>query len=191
MTSPAERAPVEDPTVLVVDDDRALAETYALWLEERYETRVATSGAEALDVVDEAVDVALLDRRIPRLSGDWVLERIREEGPDVSVAMVTAVEPESEVAEMEFEAYLGKPVDRADLVETVEDLLAVAAWDERVRELFAVSTKLGLLGEGRGDEEAVAALRERRAELERDLAEALEEVDDECRLFRAVERVRE
>jgi CheY-like chemotaxis protein len=40
---------------------------------EEYEVRTATGGPEALDLVDEEVDVALLDRRMPRMSGDELL----------------------------------------------------------------------------------------------------------------------
>ena len=59
----------DSSTVLVVDDNRELAEAYAATLREQYDTRTACSGREALDVVDETVDVVLLDRRMPSVSG--------------------------------------------------------------------------------------------------------------------------
>jgi CheY-like chemotaxis protein len=72
------------PVVLVVDDDEDLAETCEYWLEAgQYEARVANSGEEALKVVDETVDVVLLDRRMPTLSGDEVLAELRDRGFDM------------------------------------------------------------------------------------------------------------
>jgi CheY-like chemotaxis protein len=64
---------VDEGTVLVVDDEPQLAELYSMQLAEEYEVRTATGGPEALDLVDEEVDVALLDRRMPRMSGDELL----------------------------------------------------------------------------------------------------------------------
>ena len=64
---------VDEGTVLVVDDEPSLAELYSMQHAEEYEVRTATGGPEALDLVDEEVDVALLDRRMPRMSGDELL----------------------------------------------------------------------------------------------------------------------
>ncbi len=49
------------PIVLVVDDDEDTADTYTDFLAEAYTVRTAYSGADALDLVDTAVDVVLLD----------------------------------------------------------------------------------------------------------------------------------
>jgi CheY-like chemotaxis protein len=66
-------------TVLIVDDESEVADVYALRLREEYETRTAYGGEEALDTIDSDMDVVLLDRRMPDLSGDEVLERIRSD----------------------------------------------------------------------------------------------------------------
>ena len=67
-----------DATVLVVDDEEAVADAYTAQLEGEYETRTAYSGKEALETVDDGVDIVLLDRRMPGRSGDEVLERDRK-----------------------------------------------------------------------------------------------------------------
>ena len=117
----------ESRTVLVVDDEPNLADLYAAWLGERYETRVAYGGAEGLDLFGEDVDIALIDRLMPEMSGDEVLEHIRDTGHDCQVAMVTAVEPDFDIIEMGFDDYLVKPILRDELLEAVQNLLSRAA----------------------------------------------------------------
>jgi DNA-binding response OmpR family regulator len=150
------------PTVLVVDDDRDLAETCAIWLDD-YDVRTAFDGEQALAAADQDVDVALLDRRMPDLSGDDVLARWRDRGIDCQVSMLTAVEPDAAIIDMSFDAYLVKPVSRSEILETVADLLRRDALDDELREFFALSATLGAL-ESRSneiDQARVDALRER------------------------------
>ena len=66
----------DEPTVLVVDDDRQLADLYAAWLRGEYDVRTAYGGEEAIEAMSGAVDVALVDRLMPRIPGDEVLKRI-------------------------------------------------------------------------------------------------------------------
>ena len=70
------------PTILVVDDERQLADLYATWVGDDYAVRTAYDGQSALEQADEAVDVVLLDRHMPDLTGDEVLGRIRDRGLD-------------------------------------------------------------------------------------------------------------
>lgn len=84
-----------DPVVLVVDDEEDLANLYSQWLSDDYAVRTAYNGEQALERLDETVDVVLLDRRMPGLSGDDALNRIREREYDCRVAMVTAVDPDT------------------------------------------------------------------------------------------------
>ncbi|PSQ22810.1 DNA-binding protein, partial [Halobacteriales archaeon QS_9_67_17] len=94
---------------------------------------------------DEAADVALIDRLMPDLSGDEVLDRIRDEEYECRVAMVTAVEPDFDIIEMGFDDYLVKPVRREELNEAVQDLSDRAAYSERLREYYALSSKRATL----------------------------------------------
>ena len=128
-------------TVLVVDDEEAYVDAYATWLGERYRVRTATSGEVALDNLDFEVDVVLLDRRMPGLSGDEVLKQIRDHGYDCRVAMITAVEPDFDIIGMGFDEYLVKPVSREDLFDIVETLLTRAELDARVQECFSLVSK--------------------------------------------------
>ncbi|MEE6211445.1 response regulator [Salarchaeum sp. III] len=135
----------ETPTVLAVDDDTDLADTYAIWLDEEYDVRTAYGGEDALSKLDDDVDVVLLDRRMPGLSGGEVLEHIREQGYDCRVAMLTAVEPDDDIVDMEFDDYLTKPVTREELVEAVEDLYTRLTLDDAFQELYATTSKIAVL----------------------------------------------
>ncbi|GAA0716123.1 DNA-binding response OmpR family regulator [Halorubrum trapanicum] len=134
-----------DATVLAVDDEPDLAELYRVYLDPAYDVRIATGGEEALDAMDESVDVVLLDRRMPDMSGHEVLEEIRGEGYDARVAMLTAVEPDVDIVEMPFDDYKTKPVTKEDLLTLVEVLLHRAAFDERSQEFFALASKKAAL----------------------------------------------
>ncbi|WP_435346306.1 response regulator [Haloarchaeobius sp. HRN-SO-5] len=111
-----------DGTVLVVDDDVDLADTYALWLRDSYEVRTAYGGDEALDACDVSVDHVVLDRRMPAVSGETVLRQLRARDATFQVAVVSAVRPGMEAHQLPFDAYLLKPVDRERLMGTVDRL---------------------------------------------------------------------
>jgi len=153
------------PVVLVVDDDEDLAETCEYWLEAgQYVPIVANSGEEALEAMTADVDAVLLDRRMPTLSGDEVLEAIRERGFDVPVAMMTAVAPDTDIVDMPFDDYLVKPVSQDDVLEAVDEMLARSSFDDDVREYFAMSSTESALAARESEElrdaEELAALRD-------------------------------
>lgn len=159
------------PTVLVVDDDEDVIETYKFWLDDEYDLRTATSGQEALEQLEAAVDVVLLDRLMPGLSGEEVLEEIRASGFDCRVAMATAIEPDPSIVEMPFDAYVTKALDYEEVQETIERLLARSEYDETVREHYAVAEKLATLEDQHPDDkladsEEYQRLRERFEELD-------------------------
>jgi DNA-binding response OmpR family regulator len=134
-----------EPVVLIVDDEPELVEVYRHFLDEEYEVRSATSGEGGLEELDTAVDVVLLDRRMPDMSGDEVLEEIRMRGVDCRVVMVTAISPDVDILDLEFDEYLTKPVDKAEIQDAVERMLARDALKQRVLETFALASKLATL----------------------------------------------
>lgn len=130
--------------VLVVEDERELAETYAAHLDE-YVVEVAYGGEEAFELLDGTVDVVFLDRRMPVVSGNEVLAYIEEEGLDCRVAMVTAANPDFDIIDFRIDDYLVKPVSGRDVRESVERLLALDAYDDRMRELSSKKLKRNVL----------------------------------------------
>lgn len=130
-----------EPTVLVVEDEASLAEVYAAHLSDQYRVLTALSGAEALDIIDERVDVVLIDRKMPGMSGDELLREIDRRGYDCQIAMVTAVTPETEIVDFAVVDYLVKPVGGSELRQTVARLAMIATHRERVREFVELSMK--------------------------------------------------
>lgn len=133
------------PTVLVVEDEVDLADLYASWLDGQYDVRVANTAEDALDILDEHVEVVLLDRRLPDMSGDEFLDAIRDQRYHCQVAMVSAVDPDWDILEMRFDAYVVKPVERDELLGLVSRLLARRLYNEEVRNFFALASKRATL----------------------------------------------
>ncbi|SDN28235.1 Response regulator receiver domain-containing protein [Halogranum gelatinilyticum] len=174
------------PLVLVVEDEPDLADLYATWLSTEYRVRTAYGGHEALDALDDDVAVVLLDRRMPDLSGDEVLNAVRERGIDCRVAMVTAVEPDFDIISMGFDDYLVKPVTKDALRETVSTLCTRNTYDTGVQELFALASKKALLESEKGNAELAESeeyieLSDRIAVLREELDETIGSVDDHDR----------
>lgn len=110
--------------ILVVDDEvRAvsfLKDELERW---NYEVLVATSGSEALQIVEShRPHLMLLDIRMPGLNGIEVLRRAKDVDPSLSVIMVTAV-AEQAIAKEALQAgaddYVTKPIDLNYLETTI------------------------------------------------------------------------
>lgn len=173
----------ERPVVLAVDDQERVCQAIELWLGEEYQIEMALSGSEALERMSDQVDVVLLDRHMPGMSGSEVLDKIRERGYDCRIAMVTAVDPDFDIIDMPFDDYLSKPVNRQDLREVIERLLDVDRYDDRMAELYTVSKKIASLETEKtqpqldesGEYRDLVALQE---ELESEITRLDESVDD-------------
>lgn len=175
-----ERGPhggLESPTVLIVEDDADLAELYAEWIDRAYSVLVAHDGAQALEMLDEEIDIVLLDRRMPGLSGKEALAEIRERNIDCFVAMVSAVAPDFDVLEMGFDHYLSKPVSKDDLSETVDVLLKRANYHGLVQRYYSLAARCAALESEKSGSDLDAS--DKYAELQAELADLRDRVNDE------------
>ncbi|WP_327051910.1 response regulator transcription factor [Halomicrococcus gelatinilyticus] len=162
-------------TVLVVDDEKEVADAYALRLRGYCDVETAYGGREALSIVDEStVDVVLLDRHMPGLSGDDVLAELADRGFDGRVVMVTAVDPDFGVLELPFDDYLCKPVDREDVRATVDQQRRVLAY-EVLGEYFSVESKRAVV------ESETSAVRRREHEAYSEIAERASRLEERAR----------
>lgn len=180
MTSSSSESP---PIVLVVDDESDLADLYAEWLSGDYQVRTAYGGEEALEQYDEDVDVVLLDRRMPVLSGDEVLSEIRDRGGDCRVVMVTAVDPDFDILEMGFDEYVTKPVDREHLHAIVGRMLTRGDYDQQMRTYQRLVAQRATLQAEKTEAELAANdqfadLEQRIADLEAELDTTLGQFED-------------
>ena len=118
----------EEPVrVLVADDERLLADTIATGLRrEGWAVDVCYDGAAAYDrVTVNRYDVAVLDRDMPKLSGDRVCGVVHEHGLPTRVLLLTAAASVRERVDglsLGADDYLTKPFAFAELVARVHAL---------------------------------------------------------------------
>ena len=176
--------PAANPVVLVIDDDDDVRATYELWLDDDWETYTAEDGQAALSILSPAVDVVVLDRMMPGLSGRDVLDAMRGREADPRVVMVTAVTPEPDIVDMPFDAYLSKPVDREELNRTVGTLLDRDKQDDQLREYYRLVEKRATLeaenpADVLAEDERYQQLTNRITELEGELNDDLADLDQD------------
>ena len=79
-------------TVLVVDDEHGVRQSFYMVLKDEFTVLLAGSGNEAIDIFSKnAVDLILLDILLPDIDGIDLLERLKEMDPNTEIIMVTAV----------------------------------------------------------------------------------------------------
>ena len=149
-----------DKTILIVDDTPANIAAALAILKDQYRTRVATSGAKALEHAGAAdkPDLILLDVTMPDMDGYEVCGRLKADPETASIPVVfltarTEAEDEAEGFELGAVDYIHKPfnptVVRArvhthlllrDTLKQIEE--RNAALDEKTRMLESLSVKL-------------------------------------------------
>ena len=119
------------PLVLVVDDEPVLLRLLEVNLRVAgFDVRTAASGRGAVDAAAaEAPDAVVLDLGLPDLDGWEVLERVRRiEGLSATPVIVLSGLDRDAAATPDYasdvHAFLTKPVEPADVVETVRRALA-------------------------------------------------------------------
>jgi putative nucleotidyltransferase with HDIG domain len=117
----AEAAPVPSSSILVVDDEEAVATVLARGLTYAgYDVDVAHSSQEALErLADRTFDVLLTDIHMPRMKGDEMQRIARERDPDLAVLLITAAEDVKTAVECMKDGvydYLTKPFNLANVV---------------------------------------------------------------------------
>lgn len=83
------------PLILIVEDEHAIAEMYRIKLQTLgYRVDIARNGQEGLNkAAREQPDLILLDLRMPVMSGDTMLEKLRSTdwGSDIRVIILTNI----------------------------------------------------------------------------------------------------
>lgn len=174
----------DKPVVLVIDDEIDVVQIIELWLTDSYEVRTAASGDDGLDELDNTVDVVLLDRRMPGISGDDVLTAIRDRETEHQVGLVTATNPDFDILDVDFDTFVMKPLDETTVMATVERLLARRAYDTPVQDRYTTAETLALLEQTKTEAELATS------KAYRELRERLETLD-ETELTEADELARE
>ena len=136
-------APSELPRILVVDDERGVRASFNMMLKDDFSVLFADSGKSAAECFQQqAVDLVLLDIRLPDADGLDLLAAFKEQDPSTEVIMITAVkEIQSAVRAIKLGAYeyVVKPFG----VEEVRTIIERALEKRRlVRELAYLRTEL-------------------------------------------------
>lgn len=118
-----ERPPSQ--SVLVVDDDRALATVVSLVLRQYgFEVDAAYSGDDALTLLtSRRYDACVLDLRMPGKDGRAVFREMRQAGVTTPVLILSAYDSRQAREELGAEAHLAKPFEPDRLAEAVRAML--------------------------------------------------------------------
>ena len=117
--------------VLLADDHALVRQGIRRFLEESGEITVvaeAEDGERALELVAEhQPDLAILDIRMPKLSGVDVARRIRAEHPQVKILVLTAYDEDPYVFALlraGVDGYILKTADSTQLIQAVRQIMA-------------------------------------------------------------------
>jgi len=127
-------------SLLIVDDDRLTRETLASAFSDKYQTSVARSGVEALEILEaEKTDVVLSDLRMPDMDGIALLERIiQQQGRQPSVIFITGhatVEAAVDAMKLGAHDFITKPLNLDRLALMLEKALETRKLREENLEL--------------------------------------------------------
>ena len=118
---------MEKLTVLVVDDDREIVDSIAIFLQaDGYLVRKAYNGLEALDIVmTENVHLIILDIMMPELDGIRATARLRE-GSNIPIILLTAKSEDADKIlglNIGADDYITKPFNPLEVIARVKSQL--------------------------------------------------------------------
>jgi DNA-binding NtrC family response regulator len=120
---------IQKHSVLVVDDERVVCNAIARQLQSAgYLVHVAYNGSDAMSLLDDQrIDLALIDIRMPKISGFDVLKHIQESNPSTKSIMMTAyADIKSAIDSISFGAVdiISKPLDVDEVILTISRCLS-------------------------------------------------------------------
>lgn len=81
--------------ILVIDDERAIRDSFDLALSDDYDVTTAENGIEGLELLEQLKpDMIFLDLKMPEMDGVETMRRIKTLNPIVPVYIVTAFQKE-------------------------------------------------------------------------------------------------
>jgi DNA-binding NtrC family response regulator len=127
----------EKPKVLVIDDDKNLRKTLTDILKAKgYEVRTAKDGAAGLAIFrKEPVNLALIDLRLPDMSGIDVLNSVKDESPSTQAIILTGsatLDSAIEATNRGAFSYLQKPYEIDQLMVNIRRALEKQQAEEKI-----------------------------------------------------------
>ena len=134
-------------SLLIVDDEEGPRMSMRFVFKDDFEVYTAADGAAAIEIVQKnKIDVAILDIRMPGMSGVEVLERIKYIDPTIEAVMLTAFETTDTIRQaLKLRAcdYLNKPFELPILRAAVNGAMQRRTFDteilnnnEKLQQLF-------------------------------------------------------
>ena len=113
--------------IILCDDDLLIRTVVSTALEAAgHQAVVAVDGQEALEMIQgDSFDLLVTDKRMPRLNGIELVEKLRELKIPVKVVMASAFSHESDMHvqdRLQIDASLKKPFTKAELLECLSKL---------------------------------------------------------------------
>ena len=116
----------DKPTILVVDDNQDLLETFAMILKRRgYRVQTAGDGLSAINKFKEQnFDVTLMDIVMPEMNGVDAFKKIREIQPEAPIILMTAYSDDELIQNAKNEGarqIIHKPIHIDQLIELINE----------------------------------------------------------------------
>ncbi len=115
--------------ILIAEDDRVSHEYLKEILNDgQVEFVGVNNGKDAVEKCkyDPAIDIVLMDIKMPYLDGRSAMKQIKSLRPDLPIIAQTAYALDNEkekILQDGFDAYFSKPIRRAEIVEKINELL--------------------------------------------------------------------
>jgi len=130
------------PTILVVDDNRAVLDFLLLLLSKNALTAIgASSGSECLQIVrSQPVDLIILDVMMPVMDGLEVCRELKRMASTIPVILLTArddMTTRAAAMDLGVSEFIAKPVNNRDLLGRVRTQLSNLEWDKAADEVVS------------------------------------------------------
>jgi two-component system, NtrC family, response regulator AtoC len=117
-----------DKLIFIVDDEASLLKMLTHWVQNQwgYNTKVFSTGTEALNNLSDNPDLILLDIMLPDINGLEVLAKVKQKDPSLPVIMLSAqgnIEVALESIRMGAYDYFPKPVDKNRLEPAIRNAI--------------------------------------------------------------------
>ncbi len=111
--------------ILIVDDESRIIRTLGRLMRPHYQTFLANSGEEALDILrNNRIHVIISDQRMPEMTGVELLSKVKQLSPNTTRVLLTGYSDLSAVVnsvnEGEIFRYITKPWNNDELFKTVK-----------------------------------------------------------------------
>ena len=130
------------PTILVVDDNKAILDFLVLLLSKQQFAAIgASSGRQCLQIVQSRhVDLVILDVMMPVMDGLEVCQVLKKLAPSIPIILLTARDDmmtRAAAMDLGVSEFVAKPVNNRDLLARVRTQLRNLEWGKAADQVFS------------------------------------------------------